>query len=574
MKSSKNTPKSQNEYKPSTPKTKIRRFTKKKTSSPAAEDVSMELDEHISTKEVVQTDSDKNNVAKSKVKAGLVNESTKNKRKKSVTKPPDRQNNTSSPLKRQKVTDETSNVLEELVATPVKKLSVEKPVKRQKSACSIRKRKSVTNDENAKLDSPKVKKQTSAISKDSEGFNRREKDKKRNIKNSYYKIINTLPQEVKSRIDWSKENLNDMWSLLAPPTESKSGLVLKWIRKVSENEINTIQKELVNIKISERSLKNKLYLSFENYGPKESSDYSGRSIESSSKRNSERYTPASKSKPAPSRIINFNGVLGEDNSACSKTSSNTKPSPNVVRIPLNYDKQKTCASRSEIVETPFYHSKEPKIVSIDPGKSIIVRFENPKSSKYEERLELNCKRNILTSHRHQDIVIENLDEHESKDIKYINIMNKHPNQMDHSINVFSSIGDEHDPSSVHYNWVINHESQDLNISGEKYTKPEAKYIILNQSNISQMMESVEECEDFRMSKQLHPASIDPMKNYHMGGSSILNQFCNNITPVFSINEDLGDNIRPNILESDFWINIDGDMMLTEEFKPPIETHNQ
>lgn len=91
--------------------------------------------------------------------------------------------------------------------------------------------------------------------------------------------------------------------------------MLKWIRKVSENEINTIKKEMVNIKLSERSLKNKLYLSFENYGPKESSKYSDGSNESSSKRGSERYTPVNKSKPAQSRIINFNGVLGEDNSA-------------------------------------------------------------------------------------------------------------------------------------------------------------------------------------------------------------------------------------------------------------------
>jgi hypothetical protein len=91
-----------------------------------------------------------------------------------------------------------------------------------------------------------------------------------------------------------------------------------------------------------------------------------------------------------------------------------------------------------------------------------------------------------------------------------------------------------------------------------------------------------------MSKQLLPISHDAIKHYHMGGSSILNQFCNNITPVFSINEDIGDNIRPNILESDigninlavcnnippFSINIDLDMMLTEDFKPPIETHKQ
>jgi hypothetical protein len=267
-------------------------------------------------------------------------------------------------------------------------------------------------------------------------------------------------------------------------------LVLRWIRKVSENEIKNIQKEMVNVRISERSLKNKLYISFENYGPKQSSVYSQRS-DSCSKNDSERYTPVNKARPSPNRIINFNGVGGEDNSACSKTSSNTKPSPNLVRIPLSIEKQKTSVSGSEIVEQPFYHAKEPKILSIDPGKSIVIRFDAPKVSNFEERLELSCQRNILTSHRHQDIVIENLDEKESKDI-----MLKRPNEIDYSINVFSSIGDEHDSHSVDYNWAVNNERLDLNIVGENYIKQDAKFINLNQSNISQMMESVEGCEDF------------------------------------------------------------------------------
>jgi hypothetical protein len=271
--------------------------------------------------------------------------------------------------------------------------------------------------------------------------------------------------------------------------------VLRWIRKVSENEIKNIQKEMVNVRISERSLKNKLYISFENYGPKQSSVYSQRSY-SCSKNDSERYTPVNKAKPSTNQIIDFNRVVGEENSACSKTSSNTKPSPNLVRIPLSIEKQKTSVSGSEIVELPFYQTKEPKVLSIDPGKSIVIRFETPKTSNYEERLELSCKRNILTSHKHQDIVIENLDEKESKDMKYFNIMRKHPNEIDHSINVFSSIGDEHDSHSVDYNWAVNNERLDLNIVGENYIKQDAKFINLNQSNISQMMESVEGCEDF------------------------------------------------------------------------------
>jgi hypothetical protein len=50
---------------------------------------------------------------------------------------------------------------------------------------------------------------------------------------------------------------------------------------------------------------------------------------------------------------------------------------------------------------------------------------------------------------------------------------------------------------------------------------------------------------------------------------------------------MGDNVRPNILESDmegghlavpanitpFALGVDGDIMLTEDFKVPIDTHN-
>jgi len=110
--------------------------------------------------------------------------------------------------------------------------------------------------------------------------------------------------------------------------------------------------------------------------------------------------------------------------------------------------------------------------------------------------------------------------------------------------VFSSIGDENHDESLNFNWGVNQESQDLNCANN-YLKPdisEMKYIHLEQSNNMQMMDSVEGCGEFDMSKPLLSVTNDNMKSYHMGGASILNQFSNNITPVFSINEEIGDNI--------------------------------
>jgi RNase adaptor protein for sRNA GlmZ degradation len=89
MKSSKTTTKSQNKLKSSTPGTKIRRFTKKKTSPSVVEDVEMELDVQNSIKEVAQTDIDKNNVSRNELKVVVTKDKSKNKRKKNITKTPD-----------------------------------------------------------------------------------------------------------------------------------------------------------------------------------------------------------------------------------------------------------------------------------------------------------------------------------------------------------------------------------------------------------------------------------------------------------------------------------------------------
>ena len=95
-----------------------------------------------------------------------------------------------------------------------------------------------------------------------------------------------------------------------------------------------------------------------------------------------------------------------------------------------------------------------------------------------------------------------------------------------------------------------------------------KMVHVPHSNISQLIESVEGCGDYLFQKQV---------------------LAGNITPVFSVTEELAEPLRPNGLEMNsisnpnisvshnlpaFHREGDVDMMLTEEFKNPIDAHNQ
>jgi hypothetical protein len=111
---------------------------------------------------------------------------------------------------------------------------------------------------------------------------------------------------------------------------------MRWIRKVSQNELKIINDEILNVRLNYQKLKRSERFSMESLEARGISVNSQRS-ETSSKLDTERCV-AIKSRDTPNKIINYNIVLAEDNSACSKTSSNTKPSPNLVRIPLDYNK--------------------------------------------------------------------------------------------------------------------------------------------------------------------------------------------------------------------------------------------
>ncbi len=52
----------------------------------------------------------------------------------------------------------------------------------------------------------------------------------------------------------------------------------------------------------------------------------------------------------------------------------------------------------------------PSIVSIDPGKTIVIQFIKPKIEVKEPLIEVKCKKNIFNREKQEDIFIENLDE--------------------------------------------------------------------------------------------------------------------------------------------------------------------
>lgn len=278
---------------------------------------------------------------------------------------------------------------------------------------------------------------------------------------------------------------------------------------------------MLNIKLKEKNLKRKLCLAFEDYEAKDSSIPSHKS-EISSKFDSERYS--SKNLDSSNKIVNFNATRGEINSACSKTSSNTKASPNLVRIPLALEKDRTVSTRADVSESIDFTQKVPKVVSIVPAKSITLRFDPAPMPKAPE-IEVKCRRNLNRDKKMAEIEVEAFDERAVKDTKLANRSSKLPNEALYSANMFSSICDDDDKRSDNFNWEDNGEMQDLNGGPTSYLKPDhdAKSINLDQSNISQMMES-QDCNDFYLDKPLLQASADNHKSYHLGGPSILNQF--------------------------------------------------
>jgi len=334
---------------------------------------------------------------------------------------------------------------------------------------------------------------------------------------------------------------------------------------VSENEIRNIHAEMASLRINEKALRRKLFASFDN---SESLSLSNQSQNSDvSFRNTKTRLVETPLKPKrSSKTNNFGGINGESNSACSKTTSNTKASPNMVRISMK--PKKLNMNVQSHVENHL--GKIPSIVSIDPGKTIILRFEAPKIVVNEPKLDVKCKKNIFKEEILPEQNMQNLNSIKGvkleKDIKESMDAPNKPHSI-YNMDMFPSIGDYPPQESLNLRWDMDSMNQEVP-QASNYLKPEVheKFINLEQSNISQIMESVEGCGDFYLNKPLLSISNEQMKSYQMGGTSILNQFGNNITPIFSINEDMGGDLRGHILESE---NSQEDLAPTPRNIPPF-----
>ncbi len=222
-----------------------------------------------------------------------------------------------SPEKRQKISDDSNANSSE---KPVPKAKVANKSRSRKNSLKVSKPKSCNTLRGRKAQSKKKEAKTLAsldsniTPNGSHNIKVNDKLRKRAQKNPYFGIYDTLPKEILAKVDWKKENLEGMFRTLTPPYEDKPGLVLKWLKRVSENEIRNIHKEMLNIRMSDRALRRKLFQTFENCEPLSFSNQSHGS-DTSSRNEKERNLETPVKKKSSQKIINFNGMSGENNSA-------------------------------------------------------------------------------------------------------------------------------------------------------------------------------------------------------------------------------------------------------------------
>ena len=273
-------------------------------------------------------------------------------------------------------------------------------------------------------------------------------------------ILDQLPKEIRNKIDTTKDNLEVMCSTITLPDDYKPGFVVKWIRKVSQNELKITHDDFLKIRLNAKKLKRSerfLKESLEARGICMNSQQS----EISSKLDTERYM-AIKSLDVPSKIINYNITLAEDNSACSKTSSNTKPSRNLVRIPMSLEKAAPSTPNLGQKELPFYMRNNPKLVSVDPGVSFTVKFENSDVQKCNECQDQKESKPVFPARNGQDIVVERFDKPKVQKPDFLQNSKLAPPfpikpkpETNQFINVLASVGGHNDQDSINFNWAPN-----------------------------------------------------------------------------------------------------------------------
>lgn len=192
------------------PVRKVRRVAKKTTASVASPAKNLEVSADNSTGMADQTPNSLQITPEKAVRTPKKAKKAAPKRKKSTSKKQNNTNKGGSPAKRRKVKEESIEPLGEHYLQSENSKLAEIPVTPKKAPSKLKKSRSVKVKEGCPVDVPQLQKLPSAMSNGGGAESRKSKGKKRNIKNSYYKIIHTLPLEVKSKIDWSKENIDEM----------------------------------------------------------------------------------------------------------------------------------------------------------------------------------------------------------------------------------------------------------------------------------------------------------------------------------------------------------------------------
>lgn len=346
-------PKKTNKPVPKTSSNQNRRFTKKKTNEKASPEKIDVNSDKVDANMEVNTSKEENKALKRK--RSIQPNSAPTKRQKTKDDQSDgvniKVNNDRLNSENSQALLDTSNTLEKLLV--VKAASANDESKNVAKGGHKLKDK---NDDQQEL-TPKQQK---------------EKLKRKGPKNPYHRIIDQLPQEIRNKIDASKENVQEICKTITLPNDYKPEHVIRWIRKVSQNELKLIHEEILKIRLNERKLKRAQRFSIESSEDKEVSFNSQRS-ETSSKLDSKKCSSIM-SRDTPNKVINYSITLAEDNSACSKTTTNTKAGSNLVRIPLDLTKKASTGHRKGGKPKPFYMKQDATLVSVNPGKSFVVRF--------------------------------------------------------------------------------------------------------------------------------------------------------------------------------------------------------
>ena len=207
---------------------KNRRFTKKKNS-----------EKESPTKTEQEEDAENVNMERSiALDKGKVN-----KRKRPV-----QDNNTT--VKRQKVSEEEEGLDKPKKIKPLQNSDKESQIvnnNTRKRSPSLKQR---NQSEVKKLDLKVISQNDESPRKSERGKSKSQKEKPvlKNTRNPYIKILDQLPKEILSKIDSTKENINDICRTITLPDDYRPERVIRWIKKVSLNELRIIKDEIYKIR--------------------------------------------------------------------------------------------------------------------------------------------------------------------------------------------------------------------------------------------------------------------------------------------------------------------------------------